>query len=94
MYVYRLLEWIERFEVNVDVESVLFWWIDCIEDDYKEKRDYDKKIMVKCNIKFVMFDGIYLWLDYKFYFDVCVFFNNWNYKEKGLYLVVLLRGVV
>lgn len=50
--------------------------------------------MVKCNIKFVMFDGIYLWLDYKFYFDVCVFFNNWNYKEKGLYLVVLLRGVV
>lgn len=49
---------------------------------------------IRCNIKLVIFDGFYLWLDYKFYFDVCVVFNSWLEKEKGLYLVVLLCGVV
>lgn len=46
--------------------------------------------VIECNIKFVIFDGSYFWIDYKFYFDVCVVINNWFDREKGFYLVVLL----
>lgn len=58
-----------------------------------EEFDYGNKGL-RCNIKLVIFDGSNFWFDYKFYFDVCVIINNWLEKEKGLYLVVLLRGIV
>jgi len=32
------------------------------------------------------------WIDYKSHFDACAQINEWSQKEKGLYLVVSLRG--
>lgn len=46
------------------------------------------------NIKFVIYDGIILWFDYKLYFEVCVKLGKWDEIEKGLYFFVFLRGSV
>lgn len=91
-HAHRPLERTERFEVNADAESALPRRIDRIEDDYKEKRDHDKKTTAKCNIKPATFDGTHSWLDDKSHFDACASLNNWNYKEKGLYCVVKRSG--
>jgi hypothetical protein len=43
-------------------------------------------------IKPATYDGKSPWLDYKSHFDVCAKINDWTDTEKGLYLVVSLRG--
>lgn len=45
-------------------------------------------------VKLDKYDGNFLWIDFKFYFDVCVELNEWIIVEKGMYLVVVLRGQV
>lgn len=54
-------------------------------NDLVEKDNFSK-------LKFVIYDGLILWLDYRLYFNVCVCFNYWFEVEKGMYLVVFLRG--
>jgi hypothetical protein len=46
----------------------------------------------KSMIKPATYDGKSPWLDYKSHFDVCAKINDWTDTEKGLYLVVSLRG--
>ena len=46
----------------------------------------------KSMIKPAIYDGKGPWLDYKSHFDVCAKINDWTDTEKGLYLVVSLRG--
>lgn len=56
-------------------------------NDLVEKDNFSK-------LKFVIYDGLILWLDYRLYFNVCVCFNYWLEVEKGMYLIVFLRGKV
>jgi hypothetical protein len=43
-------------------------------------------------VKAATYDGTSLWLDYKSHFDACSRINQLSENEKGLYLVVALRG--
>jgi hypothetical protein len=54
------------------------------------KKDSKKIKSYNRNIKLANYDGTGEWRDYKSHFDACAAINDWDKKEKGLYLAAAL----
>lgn len=79
----------------------IFYYVDLFRYDYNLLRESNvmicwgigivriDKFKSSC-VKLDKYDGNFLWIDFKFYFDVCVELNEWIIVEKGMYLVVLV----